>query len=44
LKGKRLNEVLIEKLTKQKENGEIFFEYALSEEGRIEKMFMADMR
>ena len=44
LKGKRPNEALIEKLTEQKENGVIFFEYALSEEGRIEKMFMADMR
>jgi FAR1 DNA-binding domain len=44
LKGKRPNDALIEKLTKQKEEGAIFFEYALSEEGRIEKMFMADMR
>ena len=44
LKGKRPNDVLIEKLTEQKENGVTFFEYALSEDGRIEKMFMADMR
>jgi hypothetical protein len=44
LEGKRPNEALIEKLTKQKEEGVIFFDYALSGDGRIEKMFMADMR
>jgi hypothetical protein len=44
LQGKRPNEALVEKLTKQKEEGSIFFEYTLSEEGRIEKMFLADIR
>ena len=38
------NEAFIKKLAELKASGKIFFEYTLSEEGRIEKVFIADTR
>ena len=42
--GLPLNEALIQKLIKLKEEGKVFFEYTLIEEERIQKMFIADMQ
>jgi hypothetical protein len=42
--GRPPNEALIEKLTTLKEEGSLFFEYTLTEEGRIQRLFLADMR
>jgi hypothetical protein len=42
--GLQQNEAFIANLTKLKEEGKIFFEYTLTEEGRIENVFIADIR
>ena len=42
--GCLLNKVLIEKLIKLKDEGKLFFEYTLTEERRIQKLFLADMQ
>lgn len=44
LQGQRPNEALIAKLELARDAQELFFEYTLSDEGRIEKLFIADMR
>ena len=41
-RGKPPNEALIEKLSDAKAKGELFFEYSLTPEGRISKLFVAD--
>jgi hypothetical protein len=44
LKGLLLNKAFIRKLTKLKEEEEVYFAIELSEEGRIKKVFIANMR
>jgi hypothetical protein len=40
-KGQPANEALIKELIEAKEKGDLFFEYSLGEEGRIQKLFIA---
>jgi hypothetical protein len=40
--GRPPNKALIEKLTTLKEEGSLFFEYTLTEEGRIQRLFLTD--
>jgi hypothetical protein len=42
--GLSANEAFIANCTKLKEDGKLFFEYTLTEEGRLEKLFLADSR
>jgi hypothetical protein len=42
--GLSANEAFIANCTRLKEDGKLFFEYTLTEEGRLEKLFLADSR